>query len=125
MDPREHPIAKREQPKAPKRPSRQNVLENGPWLPAPYELADVSAIQALVAGTASAEQQRRAMAWIINVAAGTYDMAYRPGTEDGRRDTDFALGKAYVGQQIVKLTRLNIGALRGRHPNADPHEPKS
>ncbi len=107
----------------PKKPSRQSLLERAPWLPAPYELADVNAVQAVIAGTANPDQQRRAMRWVIEHAAATYDMAFRPGGEDGRRDTDFALGRAYVGQQIVKLSKLNPALLPRREPNADPIEP--
>ena len=53
-------------------------------------------------GTALAHQQIRAMAWLINVAAGTYDAHYHPS----ERDTAFALGRAFVGQQIVKLSKM-------------------
>jgi len=102
----------------------ETLLKNAPWKPVPYELADVSAIQALVAGTATPEQQRRALDWIIYKAAGTYDFPYRPGP-DGARNTDLALGRLFVGQQIVKLTRLNLGKLRRSQPLGDPHEPKS
>lgn len=76
-----------------------------PWHPAPYEEADVYAIKALVAGVASADQQKRALGWIINTLCGTYDMPYRPG-EGGDRDTVFACAKMFVGQQIVKLTKI-------------------
>jgi len=31
---------------------------------------------------------------------------------EGRRDTDFALGRAFVGRQLVKLTKLDLGKLR-------------
>jgi|GEM_PF-1090198 len=108
---------------APKKPSRQALLERAPWMPPEYELADVTAVQAVLAGRASPEQQQRAMRWVIERAAGTYDLAYRPGGEDGRRDTDFALGRAFVGQQIVKLSKLNPGLLPRREPRADPPEP--
>ena len=107
----------------PRKPTRQSLLERAPWLPAAYELADVTAVQAVLAGTANPEQQRRAMRWVSEQAAGTYDMAYRPGAEDGRRDTDFALGRAFVGQQIVKLSKLNPGRLPRTEPRADPPEP--
>ncbi len=112
----------REQPVR-KRSMRESLEENGPWKPFPYELADVSAIQACVAGTASAEQQKRALQWIVG-CAGTYDMSYRPG-QAGDRDTAFAEGKRFVGLQVVKMTKLNVGLLRRSHPNADPIEPKS
>ena len=92
------------------------------YAPAEYVLADVSAIQALVNGTASPEQQKRAVDWIIQQAAGLYEMSYRPG-EDGRRDTDFAEGRRFVGSQIVKMTKLDLAKMRRKEPNADPHEP--
>lgn len=84
----------------------------GPWSPVNYEIADVAAVQALVSGTATPEQQQRALKWIIEVAAGTYDMSFYPGAEDGRRNTDFAEGRRFVGNTVVKMTRLNLMALR-------------
>ena len=95
------------------------------WIPAPWELADASAIQAMANGTANPEQQKRALKWIIEAAAGTYEMSYRPGGEDGRRDTDFAEGRRMVGNQIVKLIKANLAAMRRKESNADPHEPQS
>lgn len=101
-----------EQPKArgsPK-PISQALADASPWKPAKWQPADASAMQALVRGDCPPNLQQRAMAFIINDLCGTYDQPYRPG-EDGRRDTDFALGKMWVGQQIVKLlkTRVNPG----------------
>ena len=72
----------------------------------PHGVADVVAIKALYDGKATPHQQQRALAYIIEVAAGTNDLAYRPGGEDGRRDTDFALGKQSVGRTIIKLIKL-------------------
>lgn len=89
----------------------------GPWGPVPYDLADVSAIQALLAGTAQPEQQQRALRWIIETACGTYDQSFWPGGDEGRRNTDFAEGRRFVGNSIVKLTRLNLMQLR-RDENA-------
>jgi hypothetical protein len=70
-------------------------------------LADVSAMQALQNGTANDDQQRRALRWIIEKAAGTYDFSFYPG----ERETSFALGRVFVGQQVVKLMRLNVSEL--------------
>ena len=95
---------------------------SAPWLPVEYELADATALQALANGVADAHQQKRALDWIIQQACGTYDMPYRPGN-DGARNTDFALGKQFVGQQIVKLLKLQVGSLGRREPNADAHDP--
>lgn len=112
----------REQPYR-QRSIRESLEEHGPWKPHPYELADASAVQALAVGQADAEQQRRALAWIVE-CSGTYDMSYRPGP-GGERDTAFAEGKRSVGLQIVKLSKLNVGALRRSEPRGDPVEPKS
>jgi hypothetical protein len=90
-----------------KRPVKLPTVE--PWKPTEWEPADAAAIQALVRGDASPEQQRRAIDYIINDIARTYDMSYRPNSE---RDTTFAEGKRYVGAQIVKAINLNLAAIR-------------
>lgn len=82
-----------------------------PLQPADYEKADVIALQALAEGIANEGQQKRALDWIIK-AAGTYDLVYRPGGQEGDRDTCFAGGKAFVGQQIVKLLNYKTGQLK-------------
>lgn len=68
-------------------------------------------------GDADAQKQQRALKFIIENLAGTYDEPYRPGAEEGARDTTFAIGRAFVGRQIVKLLKLNLSALR-RDANA-------
>lgn len=105
-------------PKAPPEPRPRRLPppqahSASPWLPPSYEDVDVMAIQALARGEAQPHQQKRALDWIIDSAAGTYDMSYRPGS-DGRRDTDFAEGRRSVGLAIVKLVKLKIGMLRGK-----------
>ena len=44
--------------------------------------------------------------WIIEIAAMTYDQPFRPGGPEGERETVFACGRQFVGQQIVKQMRL-------------------
>jgi hypothetical protein len=90
----------------------------GPYIPPPYELADVAAIQAMHRGEATPDQQMRAIKWLIEKAAGTYEFNYYPTD----RDTSFALGRSFVGQQIVKLLRLNVTSLR-RLENVDSSKP--
>jgi hypothetical protein len=90
-----------------KKPVKLPAVE--PWKPTEWEPADVAAIQALVRGDASPEQQRRAVDYIINDIAGTYDMSYRP---DSERDSVFAEGKRYVGLQLVKAVNLNLARIR-------------
>lgn len=74
-----------------------------------YVVADIAALQACVNGTATPEQQQRAMNWIIYQAAATYDFPFRPGDTD--RETNIALGRLFVGQQIIKLLHLSTAAL--------------
>jgi hypothetical protein len=76
--------------------------------PPAWELADASALQALVRGEADALQQQRALNWIINTACGTYDLDYRPDP----RDHAFVSGKRFVGLELVKLLKINTGAFR-------------
>lgn len=88
--------------------SKKPTLAAGPHIPASYETADAVALQALQLGTASADQQKRALDWLIKRAACTYEFHYYPSD----RDTAFALGRAFVGQQVVKLLTLNTMSLR-------------
>lgn len=83
--------------------------ENAPYLPARYELADISAVKAVAAGTASDEQQRRAIKWIIEGVCCTYDLSYRPTSD---RDTSFAEGRRFAGLQIVKALHLDLNVLK-------------
>lgn len=92
--------------------SKESLIN--PWGVTPYEVADISAIQALERGDATPEQQRRAIKWIVETACGTYDLSFRPG-DDGRRNTDFAEGKRHVGLNIVKMLRLNVSLLRRKN----------
>jgi hypothetical protein len=88
-----------------------NVPRPDPWKPAEWEPEDAYAVQAVMRGTASEDQQRRAMVFIVNQLCGTYDLSYRPS---GDRDTAFAEGKRFVGLQMVKFANINIAALRGK-----------
>lgn len=82
-----------------------------PWKPAEWAIEDAGAIQALQRGDASADQQQRALKFIVNTLAATYDGSFRPGP-DGDRVTAFAEGKRHVGLAIVKLCNLSLGAFK-------------
>ena len=73
------------------------------WHPPVYEKADIRAIQALAQGNASEQDQKRALGWIINTAASTYDEPFRPGSPDA---VHYMLGRRSVGLAIVKLMKL-------------------
>tara|TARA_R110000868_G_scaffold411755_1_gene708902 strand:- start:20938 stop:21324 length:387 start_codon:yes stop_codon:yes gene_type:complete len=112
------------QPRRPRALTDQEKLRQAPWYPKPYTLADAAAVKAIANGMASPEQQRHGMRFIVVTLCQQLDMAYRPGGEDGRRDTDFALGCQFVGNQIAKFFNMNLADLQHAE-NADPHEPQS
>tara|TARA_R110000850_G_scaffold269167_2_gene401018 strand:- start:12977 stop:13249 length:273 start_codon:yes stop_codon:yes gene_type:complete len=84
---------------------------SSPVQPAKYKKSDVLAIQSLMSGTANEHQQQQAIKWIIEDLCKTYDMPYRPGP-DGDRETIFASAKMHVGQQLVKMTKLNTANIK-------------
>ena len=96
----------------PRRPADPSLPKAEPWKPSHYEVADVAAIQALQRGDATEDQQKRALRYVIEVLCGTYDLQFRPGGPEGDRNTCFAAGKAFVGQQMVKMLHLNTHALK-------------
>lgn len=71
--------------------------------PAPTHFI-VSALQALERGDATAAQQKAAINFIISDVAG----AYTPQFRKDARETDFGLGRAFVGQQIVGFLKINL-----------------
>lgn len=106
-----------EQPRKKAKTTREAVSDHAPWKPVSYELADAGSLQALMRGDATKEQQQRALKFVIENICGTYDVSYRPGGEDGRRDTDFAEGRRFPGLQIVKFLKLNLSVLRKENNN--------
>ena len=79
-----------------------------------YDIPTVAAIQALERGEATDQQQKWAINWLVNVAAGTYNTSF---SSEGDRETSFAEGRRFVGLNIVKLLKLNLSALRKATPN--------
>ena len=102
-------MAKRggEQPAQRRRSEAEIRDASAPHRPAGYTAAEMMAIKMLAVGEATKDQQVRALAWIIEKAACTHDVSYRPGGIEGQRATDFAEGKAYVGRQIIKLIKVD------------------
>ena len=81
-----------------------------PVTPALWEVADAAAVQACVRGDASADQQKRAINWIMYKAAAIGEFAFRPGEND--RETNIALGRQFVGHSIAKMLAINTSAFR-------------
>jgi hypothetical protein len=71
--------------------------------------ADIFALQAVAAGQASAAQQQRAYDYVVRTLCETDRMTFWPGIqgmEDGRRATDFAEGKRWVGLQLRRIEKM-------------------
>lgn len=88
---------------------KESVEAHAPYLPAKYTPGHVLAIQRLAEGKATEDEQIMAFRWIVEQAAGTYDMSYRP---DSERDSVFAEGRRFAGLQIVKLLHINSLAMK-------------
>jgi hypothetical protein len=84
----------------------QALAEHAPWRPVEPTPEQVGAIKAMSRGEALPHQQQAALQFLIDLAynGGAH---YFPG-EGGRRDTDFALGRAWVGQQIVTMCKMIV-----------------
>lgn len=76
-----------------------------PWQPPDWEKADAYAFQALARGDCPPHLQQRALKFVIEQLAGTYDQSFRPESE---RATAFAEGRRFVGLQLVKLLKVNL-----------------
>lgn len=94
-----------------------------PWHPAPYEIGDLRAIQALFSYARLAEvvwdvesmgsappppsefEVKQALDWIIHKAAQTYDNGFVADDPAGRVAA-YIDGRQSVGQQIIKLASL-------------------
>lgn len=76
-----------------------------PWAPVRWaeNIPAVYALKALSEGKADEGQQRMALDYIVHVIARRYDLPYYP---DNERDSAFAAGKLYVGEQLLKLISL-------------------
>ncbi len=72
-----------------------------PWQPTQVIPADIGAIKALVAGTATEYQQQLVVAFLMR-ATGINEMEFRP---EGDRASTFASGKRFVGMQFFQLAK--------------------
>ncbi len=105
---------------APEKPDKFRLLpipvtSATPWLPVSPSKADAAAIQAVARGDATGDQQQRALSYIVEILADRNGMSFRSGP-DGARETDFAEGRRFVGNQIVRLTKLPLSKIK-EEPN--------
>lgn len=93
--------------------AREPPRPKGPW-PKTYPPVPVTvALKALHTGTATPEQQKMALVWIVNIAAAAHGLSYQPGP-GGERDTAFMEGRRFVGLQIIEQIELPAETLRKR-----------
>lgn len=74
--------------------------------PAPLTKAVVRALQALSCGEANPRQQQMALEFILNDMSGPYEAGN--WSLESSRLTDFAAGRAFVGQQILGALKVNL-----------------
>ncbi len=85
-------------------------------MPVKYVKADAAALQAMRRGEATPDQQLRALEYIVETICDRNGMSFRPGGPEGARDTDFAEGRRFVGNQIVKLTKIPLNQIKEDAP---------
>jgi len=90
----------------PRKTRRKGEQPSAPWLFPAIDNADIFAIQAVAQGRANEGQQIRAFDYIVRVLCETDRMTFWPGADDGRRATDFAEGKRWIGVQLRRIERL-------------------
>jgi hypothetical protein len=85
---------------------RRKSQPEHPWQSPRLDDAVIFALQAVAKGIANDEQQRRAYEYVVRVLCETDRMTFWPGGDDGRRATDFAEGKRWVGLQLRRIEKL-------------------
>ena len=91
------------------------IPPHSPLYPARLSSEIVYAVQAIQAGKADAHQQSLFFHWLITEATKCHDHEYRPGGEEGNRDSALASGKRFVGLSILRafnMTPEKVAAMR-------------
>lgn len=73
----------------------------------------IQAIKDFSEGKANEGQQRAAWDFLIERAAGFYDLSFRPDDMGGARDTAFHEGRRFVGAQMMKIATTPTKILLG------------
>lgn len=82
------------------------LAKHAPWIPVEPDAAVVSGLQALRRGDCPPHLQQKVLQWLIDTSRNGGAL-YFPG-DAGRRDTDYALGRAFLGEQIVTFLRMKL-----------------
>lgn len=76
----------------------------------PLDNAEIYALRAVYAGDATPNQQRLALVTVANKLARSQDLLFIPGA-NGDRESAFLSGRAFVGQQLLKVLKLPLNQL--------------
>jgi hypothetical protein len=87
-------------------PARAKSQPDRPWQMPRIADVDIFALQAVANGDANAAQQQRAYDYVVRILCETDRMTFWPGADDGRRATDFAEGKRWVGLQLRRIEKM-------------------
>lgn len=79
-----------------------------PWQPLPFEKVAVHALRAMSHGTATADQQKIALEFIVVKLCETDGLSFRPDDLGGAPATQFAEGKRFVGLQLRKFILMPL-----------------
>lgn len=90
----------------PKQEPLNALAAHAPWMPVTVDPAVVSGLQAMRRGDCPAHLQQKILQWLLDVSRNGGAL-YFPG-EAGRRDTDYALGRAFIGETIVTFLRMQL-----------------
>lgn len=100
----------------------EKEIDPRPYLPVPLasNIPAIISIRAVYQGTASPEQQKEALQYIIYTLCAFNQISYRPDS----RDSAFAEGKRFVAHEIIM--RINTDPLiLKEETNATGTKPKS
>jgi hypothetical protein len=78
--------------------------KSGMWNQFDADIADISAVQALNRGDANADQQRRAVEWILKQLAGVQGSTFHVDPNASA----FAEGRRYVGLKLAQALNLSM-----------------
>ncbi len=82
-------------------------LPGDAWAVAYWDARDQAAFKALRDGTATPDQQMRALGWVF-FASSYHDDASRPGGEEGARASERLAGKRSIAVQIRRMLELAL-----------------
>lgn len=83
------------------------------------ELADVVAVKALWSGEATADQQKRAVDWIVKNVCLIGDIGF--SLTEGPRASDFTDGKKFVANILIWCGKTTLKEMQARYPDQLRH----